>query len=193
MTSIANSPASPDALATRRAQWRRELLARRKAQSAEERAAADSRLDAALGRVLAEIGGTLGFYWPIQEEYDARPVVTRWLTAEAGRQAALPVVVRRAAPLVFRNWTPATPMMAAGFGTSVPVPEDVVVPDSLLIPLVGFDAAGYRLGYGGGFYDRTIAALQPRPHTIGIGYSICRLDSIDPQSYDLKLDMLIVA
>jgi 5-formyltetrahydrofolate cyclo-ligase len=84
-------------------------------------------------------------------------------------------------------------MIPAGFGTSVPAPDEQLVPGALLIPLVGFDLAGYRLGYGGGYYDRTVAALPMRPHTIGIGYSICRLESIEPQSYDLKLDRLVVA
>lgn len=137
--------------------------------------------------------GVLGFYWPIQGEYDARPVVTRWLAGGTSRRAALPVVIRRATPLVFRNWTPDTPMMPAGFGTSVPLPDEQVIPRTLLIPLVGFDLAGYRLGYGGGYYDRTVAALPQRPHTIGIGYSICRLASIEPQSFDLKLDRLVIA
>lgn len=186
-------PPQPDDLAARRAQWRRDLLARRKALHPDERAAADARLDAGLERILDGINGVLGFYWPIQGEYDARPVVTRWLAGAAGRQAALPVVIRRAAPLIFRNWTPETPMMAAGFGTSVPVPDDQLVPRTLLIPLVGFDREGYRLGYGGGYYDRTTAALPERPHTIGIGYAVCRLESIEPQHYDLKLDRLVVA
>ena len=86
-------------------------------------------------------------------------------------------------------------MMPAGFGTSVPADGAWLVPDALLIPLVGFDGASYRLGYGGGYYDRTIASLASmtrRPDCTGIGYAICALPSIDPQSYDLKLDRLIV-
>lgn len=193
MTPTAVPPAQPDDLAARRAQWRRDLLTRRKAQSPDARAAADSRLDAELATILAGVEGVLGFYWPIQGEYDARGVVTRWLAGAPGRKAALPVVIRRATPLIFRNWVADTPMMPAGFGTSVPVPDVQVAPRTLLIPLVGFDRHGYRLGYGGGYYDRTTAALLPRPHTIGIGYSICRLESIEPQHYDLKLDRLVVA
>jgi 5-formyltetrahydrofolate cyclo-ligase len=181
------------ALASQRAQWRREMLARRKDQPAEVRVRSDQHLDTELTQALEGVDGVLGFYWPIQGEYDARPVVLRWLAGAAGRQAALPVVLRRATPLIFRKWTADTPMIPAGFGTSVPAPDEQLVPRALLIPLVGFDLAGYRLGYGGGYYDRTVAALPMRPYTIGIGYSICRLDSIDPQSYDLKLDRLVVA
>jgi 5,10-methenyltetrahydrofolate synthetase len=102
------------------------------------------------------------------------------------------VVVKRHAPLRFRAWTPGTPMQPAGFGTSVPAEGDWLEPTHLLVPLVGFDAAGYRLGYGGGYYDRTIASLDRRPGTIGIGFDACRLDSIHPQHYDLKLDHLII-
>lgn len=193
MTSTANPASQPVALASQRAQWRREMLARRKDQPAEVRARTDRQLDTELTQALEGVDGVLGFYWPIQGEYDARPVITRWLAGAAGRQAALPVVLRRAAPLIFRKWTADTPMIPAGFGTSVPAPDEQLVPRTLLIPLVGFDLAGYRLGYGGGYYDRTVAALSMRPYTIGIGYSICRLESIEPQSYDLKLDRLVVA
>ena len=193
MTSTAVPGKQPDELASRRAQWRRDLLAIRKDQTADARAGADRQLDLKLAQALETVDGVLGFYWPIQGEYDARPVISRWLAAQASRRAALPVVIRRATPLIFRNWTADTPMVPAGFGTSVPLPDEQVIPRTLLIPLVGFDLAGYRLGYGGGYYDRTVAALPIRPHTIGIGYSICRLDSIEPQSYDLKLDRLVVA
>jgi 5-formyltetrahydrofolate cyclo-ligase len=183
----------PDDLAATRAQWRRELLARRKHLPPESRAIADRAISLEIEGVLEGVAGVLGFYWPIQSEYDARPVVSRWLAGAAGREAALPVVIRRAAPLIFRRWTAQTPMMSAGFGTSVPVPDERVDPDTLLVPLVGFDGAGYRLGYGGGYYDRTLAARLPRPSTIGIGYAICRLESIVPQSFDLKLDRIVVA
>ena len=82
-------------------------------------------------------------------------------------------------------------MQAAGFGTSVPSAGECLIPTVLLIRLVGFDDAGYRLGDGGGYYDRTLASLQTTPYTIGIGYASGRLASIHPQAYDLKLDALI--
>ena len=183
----------PDALAATRKNWRLELLARRAAQPAAERARADHDIGARLDQLLEDVEGVLGFYWPIQSEYDARPAVTKWLSGSTSRLAALPVVLRRAAPLVFRRWTVKTAMVPAGFGTSVPEPDERLAPQTLLVPLVGFDRAGYRLGYGGGYYDRTLAALSPRPVTIGIGYAACRLESIMPQNYDLKLDQLVVA
>lgn len=106
-------------------------------------------------------------------------------------RAVLPVVIAKHQPLRFRAWQPDTVMQPAGFGTSVPSSGEWLVPTVLLIPLVGFDEAGYRLGYGGGYYDRTLAALQPAPRTIGIGYAAGRLETIYPQAYDLKLDALL--
>ena len=193
MTIMTNPAPQSAALASQRNQWRREMLSRRKDQPGEVRVNADRQLAAQLAQVLETVEGVLGFYWPIQAEYDPRQVITQWLAGAAGRQAALPVVIRRATPLIFRNWTAATPMIPAGFGTSVPAPDEQLVPRTLVIPLVGFDREGYRLGYGGGYYDRTVAALPMRPYAIGIGYSICRLETIEPQSYDLKLDRLVVA
>ena len=206
---------TPDALSQQRQVWRKTLLGTRRAMPPEVRAAADARLHAALRNTLDTIAsGVLAFYWPIQAEFDARPAVTAWLTQAGGsaRRVVLPVVVAKDQPLRFRAWTPATPMQAAGFGTSVPSAGEWLIPTVLLIPLVGFDDAGYRLGYGGGYYDRTLASLQTKPrtietnprtietnprtietkpHTIGIGYASGRLASIHPQAYDLKLDALI--
>ncbi len=105
----------------------------------------------------------------------------------------LPVVIGKDQPLRFRAWQPDTVMQAAGFGTSVPSAGEWLTPTVLLIPLVGFDEAGYRLGYGGGYYDRTLAALQPKPRTIGIGYAAGKLATIHPQPYDGKLDSIVKA
>lgn len=179
-------------LATRRIQWRRDMLALRAGMPISARAEADRTIGVALTAHLAHFEGVLGFYWPIQHEFDARPAVTTWLAASNNRRAVLPVVIKRAAPLKFRQWTSATAMQSAGFGTSVPATGDWLDPDALLVPLVGFDDQHYRLGYGGGYYDRTLAALPRRPDTIGIGFKICRLLSIEPQSHDLKLDRLIL-
>lgn len=182
----------PVDLATRRIQWRRDLLGLRANMQVGERAEADQTIGIALTTLLAGFEGVLGFYWPILHEFDARPAITQWLAASSHRRAVLPLVVKRAAPLKFREWTPATTMQSAGFGTSVPATGHWIDPDALLVPLVGFDDQHYRLGYGGGYYDRTLAALPRRPDTTGIGYKICRLKSIEPQSHDIKLDRLII-
>jgi len=182
----------PIDLTTRRTQWRRDLLALRANMQVGARAEAERAIGIELTTLLADFEGVLGFYWPIQHEFDARPALTEWLAGSRHRCAVLPVVVKRAAPLKFREWSPATTMQSAGFGTSFPATGRWIEPDALLVPLVGFDDRNYRLGYGGGYYDRTLAALARRPDTTGIGFRICRLESIEPQSHDLKLDRLIL-
>ena len=185
---------TPETLTQQRQEWRKARIADRKSMPADVRAASDAALDAQLRVCLNGItSGVLAFYWPIQAEFDARPAVTAWLASGGERRAVLPVVTGKHQPLRFRAWQPDTVMQAAGFGTSVPSTGEWLVPTVLLIPLIGFDAAGYRLGYGGGYYDRTLAALQPRPRTIGIGYAAAKLATIYPQDYDLKLDALITA
>lgn len=184
---------TPETLAAQRQEWRKTRIAARKAMPPGVRAAADADLDAKLRAALATIAeGVLGFYWPIQAEFDARPAVIDWLARSSARRAVLPVVVARHQPLKFRAWTPDTVMQPAGFGTFVPSTGDWLAPTVLAVPLVGFDDAGFRLGYGGGYYDRTLAVLAPKPRTIGIGYAAGHLDTIHPQSYDLKLASLLV-
>ena len=183
---------TPESLKLQRQTWRKTLIAARQAMPADLRAAADAALNAQLrARLDGMAGEVLAFYWPIQAEFDARPAVTGWLAAGGERRAVLPVVIGKDQPLRFRAWEPATVMQAAGFGTSVPSTGEWLVPKVLLIPLVGFDDAGYRLGYGGGYYDRTLAALQPQPRTLGIGYAAGKLATIYPQPYDFKLDALL--
>ncbi len=180
--------------------WRKEmrtrLIAQRCALTPVDRAQRDTFLASALRAQLAGLEGTLAFYWPMRGEFDARPIVTDWLRQNAQRRAALPIVLEKAAPLGFRAWTPEELMVAGIFGTTVPRDDVRLVPTALLIPLVGFDEQGYRLGYGGGFYDRTVAALaslSPRLVTIGIGYELGRLPTIHPQPYDCKLDHFLTA
>ena len=134
-------------------------------------------------------GATIAFYWPIQNEIDLRPVIETHL--RAGGTAALPVVPGKDQPMVFHDWTPET-KMAPGFAR-IPEPQDTdpVAVDVLLAPLVGFDSAGYRLGYGGGFFDRTLAAVKRRPLVVGIGFEATRLGTILPHEYDVPVDVII--
>ena len=104
---------------------------------------------------------------------------------------ALPVVVEKNAPVQFWRWWPEAAMTRGLFNIPIPVEREVVAPDVLIVPLVGFDRAGYRLGYGGGYYDRTLAASHPRPRTIGIGFAEMELDTIYPQPHDIPLSRII--
>jgi 5,10-methenyltetrahydrofolate synthetase len=136
----------------------------------------------------------VGFYWPIQDEFDAREAVSAWLaSAPAGelRLAALPVVTAPATPLVFHRWTPDTPMTEGRYRIPVPHDTEVLVPDLLLVPCVGFTRDGLRLGYGGGFYDRTLHSMAPTPQTLGIAYDALEIDHLDAEAHDLALDAIV--
>lgn len=134
-------------------------------------------------------GLTVSAWWPIKAELNLR----HWLTdlIARGARVALPVVVTPAAPLVFRLWTPDC-RMVQGFWM-IPVPADgaEVVPDVTLAPAVGWDAAGFRLGYGGGYFDRTLAALHPQPFAIGIGLNAAKLATIFPQPHDIAMQAIV--
>jgi 5-formyltetrahydrofolate cyclo-ligase len=133
----------------------------------------------------------LGFYWPHRREYDPMDVVAPFLAR--GGQAALPVVVARGRPLEYRRWHPGIAMTTGRYSFNIPHPAEgtAVTPDVLLVPLLGFDKDGYRLGYGGGYFDRTLAAYPMRPKTIGVGFEIGRLETIHPQTHDIPMDMIV--
>lgn len=139
-------------------------------------------LDAAEVRVV-------GFYWPVRGEPDLRGTISQWLGADVRRVAALPRIVGPA--LEFHQWHPEAMMQAGAFGIPVPAHGRVVQPDCLLIPCVGFDDERFRLGYGGGFYDRTYATLVPWPLAVGVAFEATRVESIDPQPHDMKLDVVL--
>ncbi len=143
-----------------------------------------------LSSILADISvGTIGFYWPIKGEFDLRKLVENSIAQ--GWKAALPVVDKPATPLQFCSWTPTTKLVPGVWNIPVPEQRDLVIPSLLLVPLVGFDQSNYRLGYGGGYYDRTIASFKKRPHIIGLGLEICQLNTIYPQWHDIPMDEII--
>ena len=131
----------------------------------------------------------LGVYWPIRGEIDLREFAR--LHVEAGGTVGLPVVVQDAAPVEFWRWRPGVALKRGHWNIPVPPERDVVSPDILVVPLVGFDSGRYRLGYGGGFYDRTLAAATPRPHTIGIAFADVQLPTIYPQPHDIPMDVIV--
>jgi len=112
-----------------------------------------------------------------------------------GATLALPEVVNEAqgnnVPLHFRKWWPQAPMKTGAYAIPVPDNTELVTPDALIMPMLGFDQQGYRLGYGGGYFDRTLAALKPRPLAIGVAFEILRLDSVHPQPHDIAMDFVV--
>lgn len=131
----------------------------------------------------------IGFCWPYQAEFDARFAIHRW--CEEGATAALPEVVGKGLPLRFRQWWPGAPMTSGAYGIPVPDGTPEVRPDLLLVPMNAFDDRGYRLGYGGGYFDLTLAALKPRIVTIGVSHEHCRVPTIYPQAHDIALDFVV--
>jgi len=174
-------------------QWRREererLLALRQEMPPAERRAKGVRIEAGIKTVLEAVSGPLGAYWPFRAEFDPRGIVD-WAVA-AGRVVALPVVVDRKGPLEYRAWKPGETLVDGVWNIPVPEKRDIVVPAAVLAPLVGFDRACYRLGYGGGYFDRTLAALTPRPHAIGVGFAMQEIDTIHPQDFDIPMDAIV--
>jgi 5-formyltetrahydrofolate cyclo-ligase len=131
----------------------------------------------------------LAFCWPIKGEYDARHLA-RTLRAR-GALTALPVVVAPKTPLIFREWHPGVGLAVGPLDIPYPKDSAEVVPDAVLLPMNGWDAGGYRLGYGAGFFDRTLASLAKRPIVIGVSYELARLDTIHPQSWDIPMDFVV--
>lgn len=172
-----------------RKEKRAELIALRKAIDPGIQRAEDERIAELLLAGFPMLAGlTLGFYWPFNGEVDSRVAVHRLRTR--GARTALPVVVEKNAPLEFREWTPGVATLPGVFG--LPVPQSpVVVPDAVLMPPVGFDGAGYRLGYGGGYFDRTLASLSPQPLKIGLAREVSRIETIHPQPHDIAMDFVI--
>ena len=134
-------------------------------------------------------GLTLGIYWPFRGEYDPRQIAEQ--LRHQGVVLALPEIISRNSPLCFRTWTPDTPMKSGAYGISVPVDTPTVKLDAVCIPMVGFDRQGYRMGYGSGYFDRTLAGYYPQPLTIGIAFEIQRLDSVHPQPHDIAMHYIV--
>ncbi|HEX3497769.1 MAG TPA: 5-formyltetrahydrofolate cyclo-ligase [Stellaceae bacterium] len=174
--------------------WRKaeraRLIERRMATPLAERRGWSAPIELHLERLIGERAPRIiGFYWPFKAEFDARPLIRRLLAS--GSQAALPVVLAPKTAMEFRLWHPDTAMATGVYAIPYPAERNVVVPDLVLAPLVGFDAAKYRLGYGGGYFDRTLAVLQPRPFAIGIGFEFARLATVEPQPHDLAMDAIV--
>lgn len=129
-------------------------------------------------------GAVVAGFWPMGEEIDIRPLMRR--LQEAGHVLALPVTPRRGSPLVFRRWRYGEALEPGRFGTSIPATGPEIVPDWLLVPLLAFDRSGARLGYGGGYYDRTLAGL-PDADCIGVAYAAQEVTAVPTGPHDRRL------
>ena len=174
--------------------WRKaergRLIAAREELDAATRQLFGQRIDAYLWRSFPGLAtAKLAFCWPTRGEYDARPLTER--LRACGAVTALPVVVAPRQPLVFREWHPGVALASGPHGIPYPMVSDLVVPTAALVPMNGWDEAGYRLGYGGGFFDRTLASLARKPIVIGVSYELARMKTIRPQSWDIPMDWVV--
>lgn len=161
----------------------------------------------------------IGAYWPIKGEFDPLPALYRWqedailghesasnkapahtpraqlatesIANRSPRKIGLPVVNKLHKTLAFHAWYPGCPMEEDAYGIPKPRDTEEIVPTLLFVPCVGYGPGGYRLGYGGGFYDRTLATVQPRPFTVGLGYSHGWLPDMAPEPHDIALDAIL--
>lgn len=193
-----------------RKRTREALIAQRQALDAPTVAAARSRIEARLEAHFPDLAqGVVAFCWPIRNEFDARHLMTR-LRAR-GAISVLPVVVAPRQPLIFRTWRPGDALAIGALDIPYPAHGEPQVPDTVLLPMNGFDRAGYRLGYGAGFFDRTLAAMAHEPsaksgdtvrvigrgiarviaRVIGIAYAFAELPTIHPQPYDIPMDFVV--
>jgi len=178
---------------------RRHALARRDLVTHEEAhaaAAAIARRGLALVEELAAKAGletpVVSVYWPIRSELNTRPLIDA--LAGKGYRVVLPVMHKVKQPLVFRDFSPGDDLVKGPFGLSEPAEEKTARdPDILFSPLAAFDRKGYRLGYGGGIYDATLAELRPRKRVtaIGVAYSCQEADGVPTEPHDQRLDYLL--
>lgn len=168
------------------------LIGTREALPASEQQRLTAQIGAHVQTLLEELAPqSIGFYWPFRAEPDLREIIAQWLAADSSRRATLPVVEEQGRAMRFRQWSPQASLITDRYGIMVPAEGDWMTPDLLLIPFNGFDARGYRLGYGGGYFDRTLASIAPYPVTVGVGFELSRLDHIPEQPHDIPLQWVI--
>ncbi len=173
-----------------RKEKRRELIERRVAILSEQREIWSAQITNKLRGVLGHlVPGILGIYWPIRGEFDPRPMIGEF--TKQGWQMALPVVVAKGEPLVYRAWMPDAALERGTLNIMEPKSGEPVMPDAVLVPLVGYDDGLFRLGNGGGYFDRTLPRLLSMPLVIGVGFSLAHLDTIHPQPHDRPMDVIV--
>ena len=131
----------------------------------------------------------VGYCWPFKGEPDPRFAVRHF--RDRGAISALPVVTAKHSALEFREWWPGVATSRGVFDLPVPEGTALLRPDALLVPPVGFDEYGFRLGYGGGYFDRTLASIRPQPLAVAVAFEMCRMPTIHPQSYDVPMDFIV--
>jgi 5-formyltetrahydrofolate cyclo-ligase len=139
----------------------------------------------------------IGAYWPIKGEFDPLPALHRWkedgelLDQPQPRRIGLPVVNKETRSMTFHAWYPGCPMEEDAYGIPKPKDTEIITPTLLFAPCVGYGPGGYRLGYGGGFYDRMLSSLNPKPFSVGLGFGMGFLPDFAPEPHDVPLDAIL--
>lgn len=184
-----NAPRGEDVMRWRKAERARRIAART-ALPVDVRREHTTRIIAFLEELIEPAPGLIvSAYWPMRGEPDLRPLIER-LTAR-GARCALPVVAERAGPLEFRAWAPGERLERGVWNIPVPAAGAALVPNVVLAPVVAFDRECYRLGYGGGYFDRTLAALTHPPRVLGVGYALAAIPTIYPQPHDVPMEAVV--
>ena len=176
------------------ARWRKaereRLIQARLAIPADDRTAMSTAIAEELDAIVGDVSNRIvSLYWPFRGEPDLRP----WMASLVARGGtpALPLVVEKAQPLVFRAYRPGDRLEKGVWNIPIPAEGEPVIPDVVIAPIVGVDPRNYRLGYGGGFFDRTLASLPKKPLVIGVGYEMQRIPTIHPQPHDIPMDRIV--
>ena len=183
------APPTPPEIDEKKRRLRAEMIERRKRLADVDAGRALAKSVAGLGPFRP--GAPVSGFYPMPPEIDVLPVLS-WFSGR-GHPTALPAVAGRRQPLVFRSWSPGEPLDDGAFGIPFPAAGAAdLIPEILLVPLLAFDRRGHRLGYGGGFYDRTLADLRARGPVlaIGVGYAFQEVDEVPNGAYDQRLDAI---
>lgn len=177
-----------------KANLRREASARRRQAHAAHPQAGLALMQHFKNAIDVQAGAVVSGFWPMGEEIDVRPLLAQ--LHASGHIVGLPVVLKKGEPLIFRQWHPGMALVTGGFGTAVPPPKaPEVAPQVLIVPLLAFDAEGYRLGYGGGFYDRTLDKLRTGgvadPLAVGVAFSAQHVARVPRDEFDQPLDWIV--
>lgn len=187
---VAVDPVAARDVARWREAERQRLVSLRMEIPADQRQVIADEVAAELDQLIAPRPGVIvSVYWPYKGELDLR----KWMHGawEKGAQVALPVVVAKDSPMIFRQWTPSEKMERGVLGILIPANGAKLVPNVVISPLIGYDKGCFRLGYGGGFFDRTLASLSPRPRVIGVGQPCAEIPTIYPQPHDIPMDVIV--
>ena len=147
--------------------------------------------------LVGRLDTVIGAYWPIKGEFDPLPALHRWkedgelIDQPQPRRIGLPVVNKEHKTMTFHAWYPGCPMEEDAYGIPKPKDTEIITPTLLFAPCVGYGPGGYRLGYGGGFYDRMLATLEPKPFTVGLGYGVGFVPDFEAEPHDMPLDAIL--